>query len=213
MSVKLPKNYEFIQQKYTSDSRGSRMGRRVLQNVAECAQYLKPPVLLIGCGDGLELECMAKQLNIPATEEYIMGIEVTPERVATAHANNLPVVLGYAEGMLDIVGDKKYNSVYAAHTLEHCFNRELVIENFKKVALETVVIIVPIEVRGYTKNRAHYSPISNTGSVANCFGMDWKVINLSYRWHIELESLLVMKKDPMNWPKRIEGRSSELLIK
>ena len=204
----LPKNYEFIQNKYTSSSRGTRMGRRVAKNVTECAQYLKPPVLVVGCGDGFEIECLAQSLKIDAVPENILGIEVTSERVETAKAYNLPVVLGAAENIPEIVGDKKYN-IYCVHTLEHCFDKKLVIENFKKVALDTIVIIVPIEVRG-TKNRAHFSPIKSMGHISNCFGMDWKVINLSYRWNIEPESLLVLKRDPMNWPKR-SVRSSELI--
>lgn len=207
----LPKNYEIIQQKYTSNSRGTRMGRRVTKNVVEFAPRLKPPILMVGCGDGLELEYMSKQLNIPATEEYIKGIEVTSERVAIAQANNLPIVLGAAENILDITGETKYN-IYCAHTLEHCFNRNLVIEGFKKVALDTIVIIVPIELSGRTRNRAHYSPISNLGGIANQFGMDWQITS-SYRFNIELEGVLILQRDPMNWPKKIAQRSSELRVK
>lgn len=208
----LPKNYEAIQQKYCSSSRGTRMGRRVAQNVVECAQYLKPPILVVGCGDGLEVELLAKELNVPPTENFIKGIEITPERVEIAKAHNLPVVQGSAEDLPALVGETKY-SIYCAHVLEHCFDRNLVIENFKKIALDRIVIIVPVEIRGRTRNRAHYNPIPNLGYLVNLFGMDWKAINISYRWHIELEGLIVLERDPMNWPRRAQDRTPELLIK
>jgi len=64
MSINLPKNYAQIQQKYSSSSRGTRMGRRVNINTAECAQYLQPPVLVVGCGDGWELEQLAINMNV-----------------------------------------------------------------------------------------------------------------------------------------------------
>lgn len=210
--MNLPKNYEFIQTKYTSSSRGTRMGRRVSKNTAEAAQYLKPPILTVGAGDGWEMEQLAKNLNILPEKGIIEGIELTKARVDIAKQHNLPIHYGSAENILDIVGDKKYN-IYCAHTIEHCTNRELVIENFKKIALDTIVLIVPIEIKGRTGNRAHFSPIANLGYIANLFGMDWKVINMSYRFNIELEGLIVLKKDPMNWPKKSEGRSGELIVK
>jgi len=213
MSTALPKNYEQIQRNYTSDSRGTRMGRRVAKNAQEMAPYLKPPICCVGCGDGWEVEQLSQALGIQRAEIQgnILGVEVTKDRVSVAQANNLPVVEGAAENLADIVGDTKYN-IYCAHTLEHCFDRKIVVENFKKIALDTIVIIVPVEIRGRTRNRAHYSPISNLGVIANLFGMDWKTVNMSYRYNIELEGVLVLKRDPMNWPRKSEGRSSDLLI-
>lgn len=216
--MELPRNYEIIQQKYTSNSRGTRMGRRVSQNVTECVSYLSPPLVCIGCGDGWEIEVLLKHFGSSIEDnqrtKQIVGVEVTKERVQTALSNNLPVFEGAAENIIEILGETRYN-IYCAHTLEHCFNREVVIECFKRVALDTVVIIVPIELGGRTRNRAHYHPIANLGYIANLFGMDWKIVNLSYRWHIELEGLLILKRDSMNWPRKIRDQapSSELLIR
>jgi len=187
------------------------MGKRVAKNIAECAQYLKPPILCVGCGDGFEVECLAKGLNVPPLEEHVYGVEVTRERVKIAQENKLPVVLGAAENIPEIVGDRKFN-IYCAHTLEHCFDIKKVIDNFKKIALDTIVIIVPIELKGRTRNRAHFSPVANLGSISNMFGMDYE-ITISYNWCIELQGRLIIKKDPMNWPRKIQDRSSELLIK
>jgi hypothetical protein len=192
------------------------MGRRVARNVAEFAPLLNPPIAMIGCGDGFEVECMLKHFNIPieqnAVSKQIIGLEVTKNRVEIAQASHLPVYEGSAENILDFVGDIKYN-IYCAHTLEHCFNKQATIESFKKIALDTIVIIVPIELRGRTRNRAHYSPISNLGSIANQFGMDWK-ITMTYRFNIELEGVVILKRDPMNWPVKYKGsRNPELLIK
>lgn len=207
-----PRNYEFIQTKYTSNSRGTRMGRRIVRNVNEMAQYLKPPVCCVGCGDGWEVEQLAKAMKIPIEKESIIGAEVTKERVSTALANKVPVIEGMAENLVDLLGEKSYN-IYCVHTLEHCYDRDLAIANFKKVAIDTIVIIVPVEVVGRTRNRAHFSPIANMGYIANLFGMDWKVINLSYRWNIELEGVLVLKRNPMNWPNRCKLSRRKLFIK
>jgi len=212
MSTSLPRNYEAVQTEFTSSSRGTRMGRRITKNISECSQYLQPPVLCVGCGDGWELEQLAKSMNVEPKKNIIEGIEVTSSRVEIAKQHNLPVHLGSAENMLDIIGDKKFN-ILCMHTLEHCFNIQLAIENFKKAALDTIVIIVPIEVKGRTRNRAHYSPISGLGKIANMFGMDYE-ITISYNWCIELQGRLIVKRHLMNWPEKLKGsRSSELLIK
>ena len=107
--MKLPTNYEEVQTKLTSNSRGTRNGRRVEQNVFEFARLLDNPIICVGAGDGFEVECMANALHFPATKENILGVEVTSERVKVAQSFNLPVVEGAAENLPEIVGDKKYN--------------------------------------------------------------------------------------------------------
>lgn len=215
--MELPKGYEQIQTRYTSSSRGTRMGRRVANNVAELAPNLKPPIICVGCGDGFEIECMLTHFNISIQEnaqsQQIIGLEVTQSRVQIAQAAGLPVYEGPAENIQDIVPENAKRNIYCAHTLEHCFNSIAVIESFKKVALDTIILIVPVEVKGRTVNRAHYYPIANLGYITNLFGMDWQ-ITTQYRWNIELEGVLILKRKPMNWPVR-PGRtfSSELLIK
>lgn len=211
----IPKRYEAIQTHYTSNSRGTRMGRRIIKNVNQLASFLQPPIICVGCGDGFELECLLKHFNISIEEnantKQIVGLEVTKSRVQIGYANNLPVYEGPAENITQFVGEIKYN-IYCAHCLEHCFDRDAVIENFKKIALDTIVIVVPIELSGRTRNRAHYAPIPNLGYITNLFGMDWKATTF-YRWNIELEGVLILKRDPMNWPERRVDRSSELRVK
>ena len=75
-------------------------------------------------------------------------------------------------------------------------------------------MVVPVELRGRTRNRAHYSPIANLGYIANLFGLDWQV-DTKYRWRIELEGIIVAHRDAMNWPDRVkpESRHAELLVK
>jgi len=211
MTTSLPKNYEAIQQHYTSNSRGTRMGRRVARNVAEMAQYLKPPILSVGCGDGWELEMLAQTLKVPATSEYVRGIEVTAERVTEAQSHQLDVQLGSLENFPELCGEKRYN-IYCAHTLEHSFDKVKAIENLKQVALDTVVLIIPVEIHGKSRNRAHYSPIANLGYLANLFGMNWKVVNMMYRWNVELEGVLVLNRNPVTWPAKLAGRTGDLVI-
>lgn len=213
--VELPEGYAEQQRRYTSNSRGCRNGERVIRNVQECARYLESPVVCIGCGDGLEVEYLASNLFIVPSKENILGIEVAKDRVAGAVARGLPVVEGVVENLPDIIQnqygpDKKMN-IYCAHTLEHCFNLDLVIKNMKEVALNTIVIIVPIELSGKSPNIAHYTPIADLGQIANKFGINWKVAMLSYRWNMELEGLLVLKRDPMNWPQGYKRQSIDLL--
>lgn len=214
--MNLPSGYEQVQTHFTSSSRGTRMGRRVANNVAELAPNLQPPIICVGCGDGLEVEHMLQHFGISVEEnaktQQIIGLEVTNTRVLTARAAGLPVFEGPAENILEVLNGTKRN-IYCAHCLEHCFSAPTVIENFKKAALDTIVIVVPIEVKGRTVNKAHYFPIANLGYIANMFGMDWR-ISITYRWNVELEGVLVLKRDPMNWPSR-PGRtfSSELLLK
>jgi hypothetical protein len=215
--MNLPPAYEQIQQNFTSNSRGTRMGKRIARNIAEFAPQLQPPIVCVGCGDGLEVEYLLNHLNIPiqenAVSKKVIGLEVTKSRVAIAQAANLPVYEAAAENIVDIVPENAKRNVYTAHCLEHCFNRDAVIAAFKQIALDTIIIIVPIELRGRTRNRAHFAPVANLGYLANCFGMDW-TITMQFRWNIELEGVLVLKRKPMNWPLKYKGsRNTEFLIK
>lgn len=211
----VPANYEEIQQNFTSNSRGTRMGRRAANNVAEFASFLSLPIVMVGCGDGFEIECMLQHFGISIEEnartQQVIGLEITKTRVQTAQAAGLPVYEAPAENILEVLNGTQ-RTIYCAHTLEHCFSASTVIESFKKAALDTIVIVVPIEIRGRTVNKAHYFPIANLGYIANMFGMNWK-ITMGYRFNLELEGWIVLKRDPMNWPLRSKDRSSELLIK
>ncbi len=214
MMVELPEGYAEKQRRYTSNSRGCRTGERVIQNVRECAQYLEAPVVCIGCGDGLEVEYLALNLCIAPSKENILGIEVAKDRVVGAVARKLPVVEGIAENLPDIIykqyGEDRKMNIYCAHTLEHCFALDLVIQNMKEVALNTIVIIVPIELSGKSPNVVHYNPIADLGQIVNKFGINWKVAVLAYRWNMELEGLLVLKRDPTNWPQGYKKQSIDL---
>lgn len=213
--MEMPEKFAEIQRRYTSNSRGTKAGIRVVSNVNNCAKYLNTPIMCIGCGDGLEVEEMIRCLNISPTFDNIIGIEVTPDRVLTAKGRKLPVIEGTVENITNIIklqyGCEKKFSVYSAHTLEHTFNLDLAIENIKEIALEIVVIIVPIELSGKSGNIAHNHPIANLGIIVNKFGLDWKVVIMEYRWNTELEGLIVLKRNIMNWPEKYKG-SRKLLI-
>lgn len=204
----MPENYEQIQRRFTSNSRGTRMGRRVLENVKECAKYLDPkiPTLCVGCGDGYEIECLQAALsthhirnNIATFDSMptidVVGIEVSQERVNTAKKRGFNVFQGTAEDLHNVALNRTKYNIYCAHTLEHCYDQSRVFDNFKKICANTIVIIVPIESRGKSPNKSHYTPIPNLGSIAIHFGMGWRVVNLSYRHHLESEGLLVLTRD------------------
>ena len=204
-------NYIETQQALTSDSRGTRMGKRVIRNVIENIKYLKPPILCVGAGDGYEIEQIAKALDI---KPDIEGIEITPERVKTAKLNGIWVEEGGAEDIPEVFPGETFNSVYCSHTLEHTRDKVKVIDNFKKICTDTVVIIVPIEPRNEPfkpsiRNKSHVSPINNLGYLANLFGCNWQVLDMHYCWDLEFQGVLVMKKHPMNWPTKFAHRTGE----
>ena len=213
----LPENYAKDQRRFTSNSRGTKAGERIIRNVAECSKYLSAPILNIGCGDGFEVEQLCSNLgDMKATSDNIFGIEVAVDRASYAKKLGLPVVEGVAENMAKHIKeyykyDRKFN-IYCAHTLEHTFNPYVVISNMKDVALATVVIIVPIELSGKSGNLSHLNPIPNLGIIINQFGLNWKVVHASYRYNQELEGLLVLKRDPMNWPVPFKRPVKDLTI-
>jgi hypothetical protein len=193
--MELPEKYEQIQHNKTSRSRGTRMGQRVTRNVeefVEVAKRLQVPidnVLCVGAGDGWEVQ---EFMRFGYTS---IGVEVAEERCKVAKEHNIDVIYGVVEELSSLFPPKKWN-VYCAHTLEHCFNRDLAIEQMMKVTKDWIYIVAPIEPRG-SPNKAHYSPIRDLQGIKDAFSKGWVKIREVHRFNLEPEgSLLFRRVDP-----------------
>lgn len=191
MTVTVPDNYTEIQSKGSVYSRNHKNGSRVRRNVYEFVCYLNPPLLCIGCGDGLELEYFRDYYGLENGTKQILGVDISEDKIQVCLDHGLNADVGTGENIFDIVGDKKYD-IYTAHTLEHSFDLKKTLNNYKKIALSTIIIIVPIEVVG-THNKAHLNPISNLSQITRHFGINWRITTF-YRFNLQAEGVVIAKR-------------------
>ena len=174
-------NLEKIQDEHCDMTRTTAKRFRVLRNVGEAAIHFPKdePVLCIGSGDGFEVEVW-KTIGF-----YSVGLDISSSKrcIALDHG-----VVSFKN--MDGMSGKKFN-VYCAHTLEHCANIKIMLDNIRDHCLTTVCLIFPIEQNG-SKNPSHLSPITNIDDV-HIDGM--KTIRKYERWNDEREGFLILKKD------------------
>lgn len=199
-----PDDYENIQRRFCSNSSHgggdlTRMGQRAVRNAVEALQWLHPSILCVGCGDGAEMQAM-KDAGMAA--DQLLGVEVVDTRVETAKSRGFNVVHSSAEDMIEHV-DGEYD-IYVGHTLEHTYDLLKAINSIKSLCSKRIVIIVPIEFRGTSGNKAHFTPVRSLGWLYDVFSPfnpkvdkeTWKVLLAMYRYNLESEGIMVLEKIP-----------------
>ena len=142
--------YTRIQKEESAFSRGTPYGIRAVANIAKMEEYLQGRILVVGCGDGLELEAMEKRGFRCA------GIDISDVKIDEAVKRGLDAQVARADQKIPF-RDDSFMTVYCAHTLEHMQDIDVAISEMRRVA-DRAVIIVPIEEAG-SDNPAHTSPI------------------------------------------------------
>lgn len=142
--------YTRIQKEESAMSRGTPYGIRAVENIGRMEEYLQGRILVIGCGDGLELEALEKR------GFKCSGIDISDEKIDIAVKMGLDAQVARADQRIPF-RDDSFMTVYCAHTLEHMQDIETAVAEIRRVA-DRAVIVVPIEEAG-SDNPAHTSPI------------------------------------------------------
>lgn len=158
---------------------------KILKNIGEVAYHFpfEEPILLVGCGDGFELDVF----NLLGFKD-IKGIDIDNEKIAIAKSFGCNVECVSIE---DYIPNKPRN-VYCAHTLEHCKNLNEVVKKLEKITLNTLCIIVPIE-KKKTKNPSHLSPIKSLVDIT-INTEDFKIVRMYENLNYELQGILVVRR-------------------
>ena len=173
--------YEEIQSVHCDKSRGTEKGSRIFRNIGEVSKFfsIEEPILCVGCGDGLEVEAW-KLLGYT-----VKGVEVDQKKTKIAIEHNCDVV----RCLIEEYNPSEKANIFCSHTLEHCKNKELILNKFVNIALSTICIIVPIE-RFHTKNPSHFSQIKSLSELK----LDWTIVMCVERYNNEPEGVKIWKR-------------------
>ncbi len=176
---------EKLQATHCDMSRNTNKAPKILKNIGGVCHHfpIDEPILCVGCGDGLEIDIW-KSIGFKS----VSGIDLDSEKVEIANNCNCDVRKLSVEEHTNTFGIR--NNIYCAHVLEHCQDVKVVLEKFKKIALSTICVIIPIE-KNVTKNPSHLSPVR---SVADLSIKGWRVVRMYENFNYELQGIVVWKR-------------------
>lgn len=191
---------EEIQRKYCSNSRAAgtekpgRMGKRLVRNILDAIPYFEnygksTRLYDVGCGDGLGMQVFKDNAFT-----NVVGVEYVQERVDTAKAHKLDVFQGSADALENVILGNRAGNIFCSHTLEHVRNQGKALRELQRIAQNLVYILVPIEYNKKTSNAAHFSPVGDLLQLREQFSADWEPIRMEYRYNLENEGLLIMRR-------------------
>lgn len=131
-------------------------------------------------------------LDVGAGSRWNLGLWKTEGVVGfDLHDENMKGnIIGDMHEMKDQYG--KWDNVFCSHTLEHAYDYNKVLEEFKMVARKGIFIVIPLETVEEAKNDIHHE----------CRITSWGVIkHFNYKWSIRFW-LRVDKKELMLYAKR-----------
>jgi len=180
--MKIPKDYQKIQEKDSSHSRGTIWGQRAMESVNQYLKFFRGKVLEIGCNDGLAMELLIRR------GFEVEGIDIAKEKLEVAEERNLKVQFAYQEKIP--FKDKSFDTIYSSHTLEHSYDVERAVDEYQRVA-KRAIVIVPIEPQTDQPD-IHLGYFRSKEDLVNTFKDRGKIILEEPRHNLQAEYVVVI---------------------
>jgi len=130
------KNYMILQEGRSADGDYKEVSMWAVDFLRDYSEYLVPPILEIGCGNGAVLEHLKKQ------GKFAMGLDISRPSVGKCIEHGFPAVWQNAEDDFPFP-DKSFKTVITFHTLEHCRDIRKVIRNISRVLDGNLCAVAP----------------------------------------------------------------------
>lgn len=137
--------------KYQSFETGTLDGELQIKSLGELFLNINKDkkILDVGCGDGVALNWFKDNGYV-----FVQGIEGNPNKLERAKKSGFVTYEGDIHDLSKIIDDK-FDVIYCSHVLEHMFNPDVVIEEFKKLLNFDGIIIIIVPYPDHGPDDAH----------------------------------------------------------
>ena len=180
---KMPKDYQEIQAKKSSTSRGTQWGTRARESVFQYLGYFKGKILEVGCNDGYAMEYIQEK------GFEVEGVDIARHKLKIAKEHRLKVHFAYQEKMP--FTDKQFDTIFSSHTLEHSYDPKKAVNEYQRVA-KRAIVIVPIEPTAPSRP-VHVSPFNSEEDLLKLFKDRREILLKESRYNIEREYIVIVE--------------------
>lgn len=151
-------------------------------------------ILDVGCGDGIALKWLKENRY-----NLVAGIDGNPNKLREAELIGFSIYEGDIHDLSKIINDR-FDIIYCSHVLEHMFNPDVVIEEFKKILNLNGIIIIIVPYPDHGPDDAHCGKY---------------YLKTNYRSKNEIDIINVFKLHGLNllWKKVTNVRQDEIYLK